>query len=693
MKNEYTKLFSMACLLLTALCLPVNAQRLDTDLMSSDNGDGTYTNPIIRADYPDTDIIRVGEDYYMISSSFACMPGIPVCHSKDLINWKVIGHAYDSLAFLPSYSMEHENTAYGRACWAPTMRYYDGWFYIGVNLKADRFIMCKSRKPEGPYTMYPFSSELYDPGLFIDDDGKKYVLHGMNDLRITRLNDEGTELMTPGDKGTVILRSPDKYRLYFEGCHTYKRNGWYYIFNPSQGYNGFQMVSRSRNLYGPYETRMLIDDDINYARAGVHQGGYVDTAEGESWAFTFQDRDYMGRDIMLYPMRWVDDWPVVGLDCDTTQLTPALKQRISRIRPGKGVVTYRKPAVKAKQEMAFPQESDDFDSPRLKPVWEISHVPIPEKWSLKDRKGHLRIYASPAKGYEWARNSFTQKAVMPAGTGTAKLDVRGLALNDFAGNGIMGSTMLQQGVRRTADGLMLEIHQSKHVDDRTVSSKPLPTDLSYIWLRSEITKRGTVLFSYSLDGYTYERFGQETASGFWRFLGLRHALCCYNHTTANDSAYYTTDNLRRTVSGHADFDSFVIESSYHGNHYNALQQVDFDLFDDKEGMRLFRPIDYMPSQFLSDIEPDAWISFFNLHFDRPATKVSFELKARYSDMVIKVHQGDADGPVLGTCNVKATGGKWSLQSFKVDVPQGVHKLTFSVHGGTNQAKLKHFLFE
>lgn len=680
------------CAMLTAT-LSGQAQPNGTDLLSSDNGDGTFTNPIIRGDYPDTDIIRVGKDFYMISSSFACMPGIPICHSKDLINWKIIGHAYDSLTFLPSYSMEHELTAYGRACWAPTIRYHDGWFYIGVNLKSDRYIMCKSRRPEGPYTMYPFKDELYDPGFFIDDDGKKYVTHGKNEIRLTRLNDEGTEIMTPGDKGTVILRSPEKYSLYFEGCHTYKRNGWYYIFNPAQGYNGVQMVSRSRNLYGPYETRLLIDDDINYARAGVHQGGYVETAEGESWAFTFQDRDYMGRDMMLYPMRWVDDWPVVGLDPDTTQITPELASRMGRIRPGKGVVTYRKPAVKAKQEICFPQESDEFEGKALKPVWEFNHVPIAEKWSLTDRKGHLRIYASPAKGFEWARNSLTQKVSGPASTGTVKLDVRGLQVGDFAGNGIMGSVMLQQGVRRTADGWQLEVHQSKHVDDKLMEAKAIrPTD-GYVWLRTEVTKRGTVIFHYSLDGQQYERFGEETASGFWRFLGLRHALCCYHHTTEKDSAFYTTANLSKAMSGHADFDNFIIESSYRGNHYDALARIDFDQYDDREGMRLFRPQDYMPEQYVGDIEPGAWISFFNLHFDRPATRLKVELKARFSDTVIEVHEGDANGPLLGTCRVKATGGKWSLQNFKVNIPQGVHKITFTTRGSTEGMKLRYFLFE
>ena len=674
--------------------LGAQAQGMPTDRFSSDNGDGTYTNPVVRGDFPDTDIIRVGDDFYMISSSFACMPGIPVCHSKDLINWKVIGHAYDSLTFLPSYSMERENTAYGRACWAPTLRYHDGWFYIGVNLKNDRFIMCKSRRPEGPYKMYAFKEQLYDPGLFIDDDGRKYVTHGMNDICITELNDEGTEIKTPGDKGTVILKAPEGYRLYFEGCHTYKRNGYYYIFNPAQGYNGFQMVSRSKHLYGPYETRVLIDDDLNYARAGVHQGGYVETAEGESWAFTFQDRDYMGRDLMLYPMRWVDDWPVVGLDPDTTQLTPELRERIGHIRPGKGVITYRKPAVKAHQERSYPAENDEFDSKTLKPVWEFSHVPIPEKISLnRQRKGHLRLYASPAKGYEWARNSLTQKIVCPASTSTAKVDVSGLGDNDFAGSGIMGSTMLQQGVMRVNGGLQLQIHQSKHVDDQTLDVKEIPADTRYVWLRTEVSKKGTVLFSHSLDGVYFEPFGRETASGFWRFLGLRYALCCYHHTTANDSAYYNTSNLKAAYSGYADFDSFVLESHYRGNHYDVTRLTDFDLYDDKQGLKLIRPEDYVPVQFLQVERPGAWISFFNLHFPHDVKQCRLELKARMSNAVVEIREGGPDGPVLATLPLKATGGKWSVQKFKVNIPAGQRKLTFRLAGDTDQVWLKNFVFE
>ena len=553
--------------------------------------------------------------------------------------------------------------------------------------------MCKSRKPEGPYTMYPFAEELYDPGLFIDDDGRKYVTHGQNDIRITELNDEGTEIRTPGDKGTIILKAPEGYRLYFEGCHTYKRNGWYYIFNPSQGYSGYQMVSRSRSLFGPYETRVLLDDDVNYRGAGVHQGGYVETAEGESWAFMFQDRDYMGRDMMLFPMRWVDDWPVVGLDSDPTKLTPQLAQRTTRLCEGKGVVTYRKPAVNARQDITAPQEDDDFDDIKLKPAWEFSHVPITGKWNLTERPGHLRIYASPAKGYEWARNSLTQKIVGPASTGTARIDVSHLQTGDFAGNGIMGSTMIQQGIMRTAQGLQLQIHQSKHVSDQLVAKKDIPTNTRYIWLRTAITKQGTVNFSYSLDGTTYEPFGpHDTPSGFWRFLGLRHALCCYHHTESLDSAFYTTENLSQFQSGYADFDSFKIECSYHGNHYNAFSLTDFDLFDDKEGLSLIRPNDYDPRQYLVANGDDVWASFFNLEFPQQATKCDIKLKARLSNTTLELHEGSIDGPLLSVFKLKATGGKWSTQEFKVNIPAGCHKLTFRCKGNTDGLRLMNFQF-
>ncbi len=652
---------------LCIVCLSFQAcssLKQNTHLLSSDNGDGTYTNPLIRADYPDPDIIRVGEDYYMVSSSFVAMPGIPVCHSKDLVNWRIIGHAYDSITFRPQYRMEDEKTAYSRLCWAPSIKFHDGTYYIGVNIADDGFVMFKSSTPEGPYTMHKFDKRLYDPGFFIDEDGKKYVTHGKTKIYLTRLKDDGTGVMDPDDNGTLIVTAPQGYEHLFEGCHTYKRNNWYYIFNPALGYDGVQMISRSRNLYGPYETRVLIDDDINYADAGVHQGGYVETLEGESWAYTFQDRDYMGRDIMLYPMRWVDDWPVVGAE----------------ERPDKGVVTYRKPAIKAKQEMSFPQHSDDFSATTLAQVWEFNHVPLKEKWSLTDRPGHFRIYAQYAKGFEWARNSLTQKVSGPYSTGTVLLDLAGLQEGDFAGNGIMGRVMYQFGVRKNADGYWIEMRQGDREAEIVIDS--LHYASSKIYLRTEVTKEGSILFYYSAGGRQYQRFGPEGVSNFWGFLGIRHALCCYNVS-------------KGAPTGYADFDFFRLESTHRGNNYNAFSQVDFSQYDDRDGMTLVRPVAKRPMQHFTGIKENDWLVFNNLVLEKAPQQITIELQAKSEGGIIEIRENTIDGKLIASCQVNKTSGsdEWIKQAFEVTgLRKGKAKLYFVFRAHTEGLAVKSFVF-
>ena len=633
-------------------------------LLSSDNGDGTYTNPVINADYPDPDIIRVGKDYYMVSSSFVGMPGIPICHSTDLINWEIIGHAYDSITFRPQYRMENEKTAYSRLCWAPTIRYYEGTYYIGVNIADDGFIMFKSSKPEGPYTMYKFDKRLYDPGFFIDDDGKKYVTHGKGKIYLTRLKDDATGVFDPADRGKLIITAPEGYGHLFEGCHTYKRNGWYYVFNPALGYDGVQMISRSRNLYGPYETRVLIDDDINYADAGVHQGGYVETAEGESWAYTFQDRDYMGRCLMMYPMEWENDWPVVGPEN----------------RLGKGVVTYRKPAIKGKHKMKYPQHSDSFEDTELAHIWEFNHVPHKENWSLKDRPGYFRIYAGYARGFYWARNSLTQKVTGPYSTGTVLLETAGLWEGDFAGNGIMGRMMYQFGVRKKNGVLWLEMRQSyRDAGEEVVDSLELG-DISKIYLRTETTKEGATRFHYSLDGRKYHRFGPEGVSNFWGFLGIRHALCCYNVVKGNPCGY-------------ADFDYFELESTHRGNHYDAFAGVDFSQYDDREGMKLVRPITKRPMQFVTEIENGNWLVFNNLTFKKRPNKVVLEVKAANRNAVLEIRRNSLQGELIASCPIRSTGNEWGKQAFEVRKLKKKEKLYFVFWNADKDLAIRSFMFE
>ncbi len=653
-------LFLGCILAVLQACVPVQRHVW----LSSDNGDGTYTNPVINADYPDPDIIRVGKDYYMVSSSFVAMPGIPVCHSRDLINWRIIGHAYDSITFRPQYRMEDEKTAYSRLCWAPTIRYHEGIYYIGVNIADDGFVMFKSTKPEGPYTMHKFEKRLYDPGFFIDEDGRKYVTHGKGKIYLTRLKDDGTGVLDPNDRGTLIITAPEGYGHLFEGCHTYKRNGWYYVFNPALGYDGVQMISRSRNLYGPYETKVLIDDDINYAGAGVHQGGYIETAEGESWAYTFQDRDYMGRCLMLYPMKWENEWPVVGPEG----------------RAGKGVVTYRKPAVKGRHKMSYPHHSDSFDKPELAGIWEFNHVPHKEMWSLTDRQGFFRIYAQHARGFYWARNSLTQKVTGPYSTGTVLLDLSGLQEGDFAGNGIMGRIMYQFGVRKKNNSFWLEMRQAYRDEGEEVVDSLELKALSKIYLRTETTKEGATRFHYSLDGREYHRFGPEGVSNFWGFLGIRHALCCYNV-------------VKGSPCGYADFDFFELESAHRGNHYDALTEIDFSRYDDREGMELVRPVGKRPMQFLSKIKDGDWLVFNNLTFRKRPEKITLEWQASNSGGVLEMRRGSLQGEVMASCPVQSTNGLWSKQSFEVQKLKKKEKVYFVFKGANESLSIKNFIFE
>ena len=699
---------------------------------SSDNGDGTFTNPVLRADFPDPDIIRVGRNFYMVSSTFHCMPGIPVLKSRDLINWKIIGHAYDSLTFLPKYSMENRGTAYGLCCWAPTIKYSRGWYYIGVNIAEQRFILCRSRKPEGPYKMDVFDCQFYDPGLFIDDDGRSFVVHGQDKVYVTELNSDMTAPL--GDpQGKLILNAREIEGLKdmtiagLEGSHVYKREGWYYVFNTAKGYEGVQMVSRSRSIWGPYETRLLLDSDLNYARAGLHQGGYVETRSGSSIGFLFQDRDYVGRCPVFYPIRWIDGWP----DCTVLPIIaykPDMRNKWNTMYGDAhfgwggghfgqvnhdGIFPYFtggrsggnsfSPSKLARA--SSPQESDDFSGKKLKPVWEWSHVPVSERYSLSERRGFLRLHAMPSPGFYWARNSLTQRFTGPSSRATALLDVSGLQPGDFAGNGVMGSAMLQQGVFRTARGLQLQVRQSVEASDSILANIDLPAETTRIWLRTEITKRGTVCFSWSLDGKTFQAIADETPSGFFGYLGLRHALACYSQPKEGvGREYFTRNNLLAARSGYADFDSFVIDDAIRGNHYDASRPVDLDLFDEAIGVHLLRPGFRDPRQALALNGDNAYIGFVNIKVPGGVREIVMNMLSAEPGAVIEVlcdkksigsytlTAEDVSKAQYPEMPLKTFPEKWQEVRFPVQILAGRHPLAFQIRNAKADMMLRDFRF-
>jgi beta-xylosidase len=403
----------------------------------SDLGDGRYKNPVLFADYSDPDVIRVGPEFYMVSSSFHFMPGIPVLASKDLVNWRIIAHVYDRCDFDPAYDLAGGDR-YGKGCWAPAIRYHAGRFWVYFPTPQEGIFMSSAKSAAGPWSR-PLQVKKVagweDPCPFWDDDGNAYLIHsvlGAGPLILNKMSADGTRLL---DDGVTIAQDRNAMPT-MEGPKLYKMRGYYYIFAPAGGVaRGWQEVLRSKNIYGPYEHRKVLeqgDTDIN----GPHQGAYVETAGGQPWFVHFQQRGAYGRVFWLEPVRWVDDWPVIG--------QPSTDAAI-----GQPVLIGNKPDAGTGAAIQVPQTSDTFDSPVLGLQWQWNHNPDNAKWSLTARPGFLRLNATPADSLIHARNTLTQMLSDPESVITTSLDTRNLADGQKAGLCVFAKPPAWIGVAQT----------------------------------------------------------------------------------------------------------------------------------------------------------------------------------------------------------------------------------------------------
>jgi|GEM_PF-225103 len=373
---------------------------------------GSYRNPVLFADYSDPDVIRVGDDYYLVASSFHYMPGVPILKSRDLVNWTIVGHVYPRLDLNPAYDLVGGDH-YGGGSWAPAIRYHDGKFFVYFPTPNEGIFMSTAPKAEGPWTK-PVAvisgGGLEDPCPFWDDDGTAYLVHsrlGAGPLILHKMSADGTRVL---DEGKVIVEDHRALPT-LEGPKFYKRNGYYYIWAPYGGVGtGSQAVLRSRSIYGPYEHRTVLSQGATSIN-GPHQGGYVETPSGEGWFFHFHSEGAYGRIGFLEPVRWMDDWPVVGKD-------------------GEPVTEWQKPDVGPRQR---PQMSDEFNGKTLGPQWEWNHNPDDSRWSLSARRGFLRLVASPASDLYHARNTLTQAMQGSAFDLTTRIDVSGMRDGQRAG--------------------------------------------------------------------------------------------------------------------------------------------------------------------------------------------------------------------------------------------------------------------
>lgn len=526
-------------------CLVFNpdsyAQSAVSTVWVADNGNDTYKNPVVNADYSDPDAIRVGDDYYMVSSSFTHIPGLPILHSRDLVNWSLIGHV---LKKQPPY--DHFNKVqHGGGVWAPTIRYHNNEFYIYYPDPDFGIYMVKAKNILGPWTepvLVAAGKGLIDPCPLWDDNGKAYLIHAFAGSRagiksiviVKELSGDGTKVL---DDGAIVFDGHDNDPT-LEGPKIYKRNGYYYIFAPAGGVStGWQLVLRSKNIYGPYERKVVMDQGSSPVN-GPHQGAWVDTKTGEHWFLHFQDKEAYGRVVHLQPIKWVNDWPVIGIDKDGD---------------GKGepVMVYKKPNTGTiKSATATPADSDEFNNNKLGLQWQWQANPQPY-WAFPFN-GKLRLFSYPlpdsAKNYWDVPNLLMQKFPADEFMVTTKLSFTPRLDDEKAGLIIFGADYAYVSVVKKKDGNYISFSICNNADkakpETVQDSKKL--DNADIYFRVTVMKGGICEFSYSTNGSTFEKIGEKLTAKPGRWVGAKVGLFCTRTIKTNDSGFADVDWFRVT---------------------------------------------------------------------------------------------------------------------------------------------------
>jgi beta-xylosidase len=501
---------------LLALILALQANYLLAQNLHSDNGNGTYTNPVIPADFPDPDVIRVNDTYYMVNTTMFVFPGVTVLKSKDLVNWTYCSNAVPRFDFSPCYDLDGCNR-YGHGQWATSMKYHNGKFYLLFITLNEGGFMCTASTAEGPWKITKLPKGFYDAGLFFDDDGRNYVAQGYGKISITEVDKN----LAPITKDSLVFTGNIRGGL--EGTHVYKINGYYYLYSTYGGANGIQVALRSKNIYGPYEQKVVIRDTTRGVTFGVHQGALIQTQTGEWWTMLFVDSGPFGRFPSLQPVTWVDGWPMVGVN-------------------GRGVVTYRKPNVGKTYPVSDFPTSDEFSNTTLGMQWGWNHNPDPEKWSLTARPGYLRLTTvNPVLDLTQARNTLTQRPFakhdqsIPT-IATAKIDVKHMKMGDEAGLAVFQTPYAYIAVRENNGSKYIVMVNNGKAIDSVVADKPI------VYLRtlaSNKTKKAN--FEYSFDNKDFKGLGNELNMQFSLKIFTGNKFCLFNFATKVPGGYVDID--------------------------------------------------------------------------------------------------------------------------------------------------------
>lgn len=483
--------------------------------------DVTVSNPLLYSDVPDPDVICVGKDYYMVSTTMHMSPGCPIMHSRDMKNWQIISYVFDTLNESPRNDLEGGNI-YSRGQWAASLRYHKGTFYVFFGTGVHSYIYT-TKNPAGKWTMAArFERYYHDSSLLFDTDGKVYLVHCLGGVLHVKQFTPDLQNFADGDgNGTKIIALGDG--CLHEGVHAYKIDGRYYmttIWWPRGG-DRTELCFRSDNVTGPYEQHTILSDDLGFARHGVAQGGIWKAANGQWYAMLFQDHEGVGRIPCLLPCTWKDGWPMLG---DENGKTP--KQ-----------FTIPKVKEKGKTEIAV---SDDFSGKKLHFAWQWNHNPDNSLWSLAERPGYLRLRTGKVvKSLFEARNTLTQRTMGPTCQGTVQMDISHMLPGDHAG---LFSFCSQPGgldVVKTETGYTLQMSDRGEIKEETSLSQG-----AIVWLRMDCDfTTDTALFSYSTDGKAFHSLGTPF-----------HMIFSLDHFTGNKFAIF--NYATRQPGGYVDIDCF-----------------------------------------------------------------------------------------------------------------------------------------
>lgn len=545
------KFFLCLTLLGAALCGSAQSKS-----WSADNGNGTFTNPLLYDEFSDPDVIRVGDDYYLAGTTMHTVPGLVILHSKDLVNWENVSYCFDRFDFDDdAFSLKNGKEIYGQGIWAPCIRYNDGKFYLYSNVNGKGLQCFVSDKIEGPWKHINMQGTIYDLSVLFDDDGKIYAIHGYGEVKCTELKPD----MSGPIEETERVIIPEGSAV-GEGHHMYKIDGMYYLISTDYIPNGRTLCSRSKSIWGPYETCVITaDETFGYhaapmtqiqgrimpdghpvsiapadpdktAASNIHQGGIVSTPDGQWWALLMMDFHSIGRTVTLAPITWKDGWPMIGLEGNL----------------GRSPRTWLKPntAVRDTEPIhAAYERNENFDGKTLGRVWQWNHNPDDKMWSLKN--GKLRLNTMPADQLMWARNTLTQRAIGPRSITTVEMDVKNLKDGDVCGLGNINVPCSWAGIVKNGKDIVLRRFEQVNNDTLDV---PVTLNDGKIWLRfigDFDNDKGR--YAYSTDGKNFLDLGGEMVLSYQliTFQGARMSLFAFNKNGKNG--------------GYAEFDNFTVE--------------------------------------------------------------------------------------------------------------------------------------